>query len=277
MAVGDKRDEERRILEILKAVTAGLERVVGSNVEVIVHDMRRPEHSTVAIANGHVTGRRVGDPIIAAPLEDKGFKEVLDNARPTGQSSGIAVTDRYVSRTRDGRELHSMSVILRDARGQPFASLCANVDLTPLQLIGGAVGTLMGAPLPGRPPGPAPEKSIDELIDEIVADAVSEIGRPVVAMDREDRIRVVRIMSERGLFLIKSSVERVARVLGVTRYTVYNYLGRGDGGGASVKAAPPPKTGKAGTAAKGTKSAEPAKATRAVPSARVATVRRPPR
>ena len=45
-------------------------------------------------------------------------------------------------------------------------------------------------------------------------------------MERDDRVRVVRAMGERGLFLIKGSVERVARVLGVSRYTVYNYLGR---------------------------------------------------
>lgn len=274
MADGSKRDEERRILEVLKAVTAGLERVLGSNVEVIVHDMRRPEHSTVAIANGHVTGRRVGDPIIAAPLEDKGFKEVLDNARPTGRSAGIAVTDRYVSRTRDGRELHSMSVILRDERGQPFASLCANVDLTPLQLIGGAVGALMGAAGPARPPGPAPEKSIDELIDEIVADAVSEIGRPVVAMGREERIRVVRIMSERGLFLIKSSVERVARVLGVTRYTVYNYLGKSAGTSMAEKAATSIEAGRGAKVSKGDAAAKVPRVARAV---RAAALRRPPR
>jgi predicted transcriptional regulator YheO len=227
MAVRGRRDDEQRILSVLKAVVRGLEHVVGSNVELIVHDMRNPERSTVAIANGHVTGRRVGDPIIAAPLDDKGFAEVLDQTRgPDGHAPEIAVTDRYRSRTRDGRELHSVSVILRDGRGQPFASLCANVDLTPLQLIGGALGTLMGAPAGLPASGPGPEKSIDELIDEIVADAVAEIGRPVVAMTREDRVRVVRVMNERGLFLIKGSVERVARLLGVTRYTVYNYLGR---------------------------------------------------
>ena len=227
MANAGTRRQEKRILEVLEAVVNGLGRVVGSNVELIVHDMRHPERSTVAIVNGQVTGRRIGDPIIAAPLDDKGFHEVLDSARATGRTGAVAVTDRYVSRTRDGRELSSVSVILRDERGQPFASLCANVDLTPLQMIGGAIGTLLGSPPPGAGATTAPEKGIDELIDEIVADAVAEVGRPVVAMEREDRVRVVKLMSERGLFMIKGSVERVARVLGVSRYTVYNYLERG--------------------------------------------------
>jgi len=257
MAGGGTRDEERRLLEVLKAVTLGLERVLGSNVELVVHDMRRPERSTVAIANGHVTGRRVGDPIIAAPLDDKGFDEVLESARASGRRPDIAVTGRYRSRTRDGRELSSVSVILRDARGQPFASLCANVDMTPLQTIGGALGQL-GVSAPRTPaPVAAPEKRIDELIDEIVGDAVAEVGRPVVSMERDDRVRVVRAMGERGLFLIKGSVERVARVLGVSRYTVYNYLGR------TPATRPAPKPAGAAPRARSPQDARPAVAARA--------------
>lgn len=247
MAGGKSRRDEKRILEVLEAVITGLGRVLGSNVELIVHDMRHPERSTVAIVNGQVTGRRVGDPIIAAPLDDKGFAEVLDSARATGRSGAIAMTERYVSRTRDGRELGSVSVILRDARGQPFASLCANVDLTPLQMIGGAVGTLLGAPPAGNAAAGVPEKGIDELIDEIVADAVAEVGRPIVAMGREDRVRVVNLMRERGLFMIRGSVERVARVLGVSRYTVYNYLERDSPRPRDARRATPSRRGRTRT------------------------------
>lgn len=227
-----RKAQEEHILEVLAAVVRGLERVVGPNVEVIAHDMRRPECSTIAIANGHVTGRRVGDPIIAGPLDDKGFDEVMKGAGV----EHIAVTEPYVSRTRDGRELRSVSVILRDGRDEPFASLCVNVDLTPLQLIGSTVAQLLDPRRAEPVAQPVPERSIDQLIDEIVYEAVAEIGRPVVAMQRAERVRVVRTMRDRGLFLIKGSVERVARVLGVTRYTVYNYLGDADEPGRSDSA-----------------------------------------
>ncbi len=42
-------------------------------------------------------------------------------------------------------------------------------------------------------------------------------------MMREQRIQVVRDLERRGIFLIKGAVDEVARLLGVSRYTVYNY------------------------------------------------------
>ena len=40
----------------------GIATQFGSNCEVVVHDLsRHPDHSIVAIENGHVTGRAVGD------------------------------------------------------------------------------------------------------------------------------------------------------------------------------------------------------------------------
>ena len=35
---------------------------------------------------------------------------------------------------------------------------------------------------------------------------------------------MVQQLEERGVFLMKGSVEMVAGILGVTRYTVYNYI-----------------------------------------------------
>nr|WP_315988792.1 helix-turn-helix domain-containing protein [Desulforamulus aquiferis] len=40
----------------------------------------------------------------------------------------------------------------------------------------------------------------------------------------EDKIRFVAALEQRGAFLIKGSVDYIATVLGVSKYTVYNYL-----------------------------------------------------
>jgi len=53
--------------------------------EVLIHDFRNPQHSIVAIENGHVTGRKIGDPITDLALsvwkkngyEDKKQTELL--------------------------------------------------------------------------------------------------------------------------------------------------------------------------------------------------------
>jgi hypothetical protein len=53
-----------------------------------------------------------------------------------------------------------------------------------------------------------------------------ELGGPLGELDREDKQRAVKLLDERGAFRLRKSVEQVAEVLGVSRFTVYNYLNR---------------------------------------------------
>ena len=43
-------------------------------------------------------------------------------------------------------------------------------------------------------------------------------------MNKQAKVEAVRVMQERGLFIVKGGVEKAAAALGVTRYTIYNYL-----------------------------------------------------
>ena len=43
-------------------------------------------------------------------------------------------------------------------------------------------------------------------------------------MNKKAKVEAVRVMQERGLFIVKGGVEKAASALGVTRYTIYNYL-----------------------------------------------------
>jgi predicted transcriptional regulator YheO len=43
-------------------------------------------------------------------------------------------------------------------------------------------------------------------------------------MSRTEKQKLVRFLDDRGAFSLRKSVERVADILGVSRFTVYNYL-----------------------------------------------------
>ena len=43
-------------------------------------------------------------------------------------------------------------------------------------------------------------------------------------MSRDDKIAVVSYLESRGAFLIRYSVDRVASLLQISKFTVYNYL-----------------------------------------------------
>jgi hypothetical protein len=51
-----------------------------------------------------------------------------------------------------------------------------------------------------------------------------ELGAPLGHLGREDKQRAVRLLEDRGAFMLRRAVEDVADAMGVSRITVYNYL-----------------------------------------------------
>jgi hypothetical protein len=65
---------------------------------------------------------------------------------------------------------------------------------------------------------------VDRALEVLIAVAEEQVGRPMAEMSRADKQRVVRFLDERGAFALRKAVETVADALGVSRFTVYNYL-----------------------------------------------------
>ncbi|MDR6714870.1 putative transcriptional regulator YheO [Pseudomonas hunanensis] len=211
--------ERELVLATLKAAIAAIGSVAGRNMEILLHDLEQPEQSVVAIVNGHLSGRVVGSPILAAPEQDQGFKALMR----AGQKHGCepVVLPDYPT-TLKGRTLRSATAILRDSEGQPFASLCVNVDnsgldaaLEFLQQLQ-PVGVSQVSSVPDEP------ADMTVLMAEIIDNALNSAGHG--RMNKQAKVEAVRVMQERGLFIVKGGVEKAAAALGVTRYTVYNYL-----------------------------------------------------
>jgi len=57
------------------------------------------------------------------------------------------------------------------------------------------------------------------------------IGLPCAEMDRSQKQVAVALLNEWGAFTLRKSVEDVAEALGVSRFTVYNYLERAEADG----------------------------------------------
>ncbi|ROR37577.1 helix-turn-helix domain-containing protein [Kitasatospora cineracea] len=68
---------------------------------------------------------------------------------------------------------------------------------------------------------------LSSALDRLLAEMVRQFdGRPLTELDRADKQRVVALLEERGAFTVRHGVETVASALGVSRFTVYNYLNR---------------------------------------------------
>jgi hypothetical protein len=66
-------------------------------------------------------------------------------------------------------------------------------------------------------------------LERMIAAVEVELGGTLAELSREDKQQAVRLLDERGAFQLRRSVEEVADALGVSRFTVYNYLNAGAG------------------------------------------------
>ncbi|MEV4432402.1 helix-turn-helix domain-containing protein [Streptomyces sp. NPDC049555] len=60
----------------------------------------------------------------------------------------------------------------------------------------------------------------------ILAELERRHGGPLAELDRATKQAVVRSLEARGAFALRHGVETVAAALGVSRFTIYNYLNR---------------------------------------------------
>ena len=65
---------------------------------------------------------------------------------------------------------------------------------------------------------------VNQLLEVIMKKTQEHIGKLPEQMTRDDKIEFVRLLNEKGAFLITKSGERVQEYLGISKYTLYNYL-----------------------------------------------------
>lgn len=65
---------------------------------------------------------------------------------------------------------------------------------------------------------------VQGTLDRMIAAVEQELGSPLAKLSREDKQRAVQLLDDRGAFALRKSVEHVADAMGVSRFTIYNYL-----------------------------------------------------
>jgi hypothetical protein len=88
-----------------------------------------------------------------------------------------------------------------------------------------------------RLPLDAAEASGTDLSDglaRLISTVEEELGGSLSTLSRAQKQHAVRLLEERGAFEMRRSAETVAEALGLTRFTVYNYLNRVRGDAADV-------------------------------------------
>jgi len=211
----------RHTLDFLKQLAYGLAIQFGSSCEIAIHDLKTKdlERSIVYIENGHVSNRQSGDGPSGIVLE-------------TLQSDPSTIHDKlsYLTKTEDGRILKSSTFYIRDDDGSISYIFSLNYDITAFTAASAAIQSLIATKdnLPDLT-GDSPRQithNVNELLDLLIEQAVAKVGKPVAMMNKDDKVAVVQYLDHAGAFLITKSGDKVSSYLGISKFTLYSYMGK---------------------------------------------------
>ena len=43
-------------------------------------------------------------------------------------------------------------------------------------------------------------------------------------MNKDERLAFIKALNDKGIFVLKGSVDKIAKILGLSKYTVYSYI-----------------------------------------------------
>lgn len=185
----------------------------GSRCEVAVHDFTNLQQSLIYIA-GNVTSRKIGSPITDLVLNEL-RKEPAD----------IKDIPGYRTQSKEGNVMKSTTVFLRDEENKIIGALCTNYDISLFMQLGGEIAEFVDFQ-EEKQPSETFFNSVHDVIHEMVHQVLNRFKKAPSDMTMEEKVEVVGELDERGTFLIKGATEYVAQALGVSKFTVYNYLNR---------------------------------------------------
>ncbi|WP_297962901.1 PAS domain-containing protein [uncultured Campylobacter sp.] len=221
--------------------TAHLIKNTIGDCEVVIHDMSTPQSSVVFVL-GDVTGRKIGqsfDHLVKDVLLSKNFENDC--------------TANYYFTAQNGRLIRSSTSLIRGADGKVVGALCVNIDTSSAMAAYKAIKNLLpnvkldSKELQGanftdgsRDSATLDEASLNDginletqssndlqqnildIVQDLIASATHDLD--VEGMKKEDRKRIVKFLSQKGIFEVKGAVELVAKALRTQKVTIYSYM-----------------------------------------------------
>lgn len=206
--------------------------VLGPDYEISLHDARDQENSIIAISNGHVSGRTVGDPLTEYAkkvLIEKVFeqKDYLHNYK------GIAVENDTM--------LRSSTFFIKGAGGEVELLLCINFtdaryrDLSDRLLKLRHPDAFVDTNFVYNKERAMKEwdrsretESFHGSVSSATEGAIEQVLKaknvPADRLRMDEKLEIIAILEKKGVFRLKGAVKQVAQDLRCSEASVYRYL-----------------------------------------------------
>lgn len=213
----------RKTIESYIPMVKFIAAICGPRCEVALHDLDDINHSIIAIENGYITGRKVGDGLV-----DLALGSVLDKSN----KDKAFIANIYGSSPDDNKRLRMSGYFIRDEDEEIIGLLNVTVDISDYiwmknilereLLMSEGNGTAL-------PLGPSDSKqhalSAAEMVDLVCNQAMEQLGfTDPRKMRKGDKMKVIAMLNDRNLFAMKGIIKLTAKKLEISEPSVYRYV-----------------------------------------------------
>jgi len=190
--------------------------VSGANIEIVLHDFSKGDHSVVAIYNNELSGRKKGDGMTF--WEQTKVRDMLNSGNQCEMNfRGLGIK---------GQSIRCSVLLIQDEEHKLLGALTASVDVTHFIEMADYYRVLAFLPEEEteKPPAEQPGATVAELVQQLLTEMYGVVPEDPAQLSGFERMKVVERLAERGAFQIKGTVSEVAIALGTSESTVYRYL-----------------------------------------------------
>jgi predicted transcriptional regulator YheO len=205
--------ENELLLREAKKIVEALGKMFAPCCEVLLHDLRNPDNSIIAI-ECPISGRRVGEATTEmgrARIADRNFPEVVQN---------------YPNTFPDGRPAKSTSIGLRNSTGDYVAAICLNLDVSLFTSVQNVLERLTRADSDAAPVRENLKSFSNDELKRAVEAFSADCNLQPRALSPSQRRMLINRLNESGLLQLRNGASQAAELLGITRASVYNALKR---------------------------------------------------
>lgn len=209
--MAERKEKEDDVLDFLKRMASCIAVMFGDDCETLIHDMSKPGHPIVAIYNSKVSGRKPGS------TRDIYGNDSLETALEAAIRTHDYVNSQVI--TKDGKKVKSSTI---NFKGKGFSyAIGINYDYTLVEKMTDVCNSFINV---NQNLFEMIEEKGNQKLDEIMDNCLTIVGKDPSEMNKKDRVQVVRLLKEQEAFQYQKAVTYISERLGVSRYTIYNYI-----------------------------------------------------
>lgn len=213
----DKALEREYIINMYKRLVDFLAEVYGESCEVVLHEIKNNNSTIIAIKNGHISNRTVGKE------NDDIFKRKIKI-----YNNKNYITNMY-HKTANGGDMKTSSFFIKDSTGELIGTLCVNVEFSNMIQLHKLTEKFMADFLNIKSTDEIvktkeEEETIEQYTYRVIEKIIKEHEIPVERMNVDEKIEILRLLKNRGVFRIKGANRQVAKYLDVSETSIYRYL-----------------------------------------------------